>query len=117
MSAEYIVVLVTAPGEDEGEKIARMIVEERLAACVNVLPGVKSCFWWEGKVDEAKEVLLIIKTERRLFDRLQQAVKGAHSYSVPEIIALPVVAGNADYLGWIRDSVKISGTGLDKDLT
>ncbi len=104
----YIVVLVTAKDKAEGQKIADKLIQEKLAACVNILEGVTSVFWWEGKADQASEVLLIIKTQKTLFKKLEKAVKSAHSYTVPEIIALPIVAGNADYLKWIKKTV-VSG--------
>lgn len=104
----YIVVLVTAKDKAEGQKIADKLIQEKLAACVNIIEGVTSLFWWEGKVDQASEVLLIIKTQKTLFKKLEKAVKSAHSYTVPEIIALPVVAGNTDYLKWIKKTV-VSG--------
>lgn len=102
----YIVVFVTAKDKAEGQKIADKLIQSKLAACVNILEGVTSLFWWEGKVDQASEVLLIIKTQKVLFKKLEKAVKSAHSYTVPEIIALPIVTGNADYLKWIKDSIK-----------
>jgi periplasmic divalent cation tolerance protein len=102
----HIVVLVTAKDTAQAERIARKLVERELAACVNVLPGARSFFRWEGKVDRTREVLLIIKTRRSVFPRLARAVKELHSYSVPEIIALPIVAGSPDYLRWIDASVR-----------
>ncbi len=104
----YIVVFVTAKDKIEANKIAEKLIQEKLAACVNMVEGVTSVFWWDGKVDQASEVLLVIKTRKTLFKRLEKAVKSAHSYTVPEIIALPIVAGNADYLKWIKKTV-VSG--------
>ncbi len=101
----YIVVFITAKDKDEAEKIAAYLVGEKLAACVNIVPGVSSFFWWEKKIDQAQEVLLIVKSKKILFKKMIAAVKKAHSYSVPEIIALPVIGGNKDYLKWISDSV------------
>jgi periplasmic divalent cation tolerance protein len=101
-----IVVLVTVPSREEGEKIARLLVEEKLAACVNIVAqGVTSIFRWEGAVSVAAEVLLIVKTERARFPLLVEAVKKHHTYSVPEIIALPIVDGERSYLAWIGESV------------
>lgn len=102
----FIVVLVTAKDHEEAKKISHKLIQDKLAACVNIIEGVRSIFWWEGKVDQANEVLLVIKTQKTLFKKLEKAVKSSHSYSVPEIIALPIVAGNADYLKWIKDSTK-----------
>ncbi len=98
---DYIVVLVTASSEEEGEKIAQALVEEKLAACVNVLPAIRSIYRWKGEIASEKEVLLLAKTKGRLFERLKRRVLEIHSYEVPEIIALPVLAGFEPYLGWV----------------
>jgi periplasmic divalent cation tolerance protein len=96
-----VVVLVTASSDEEAEKIARLLLEKRKAACVNVVPRVDSRFWWQGELDSAQESLLIIKTRATLVPEVTEIVKGAHSYSVPEIVALPIVGGNKDYLDWV----------------
>jgi len=103
---DKIVVFVTAGNSDEAAAIARSLVEKRLAACVNVLPGVASWYWWEEKVTEDREVLLMIKTSRDRFDDLEKEVLRQHSYAVPEVIALPVVEGSKNYLNWIEESLK-----------
>lgn len=101
-----IVVLVTCGSSAEARKIARALVEGRLAACVNILRvPVESVYRWEGKVEEAKEALLVIKTSRRRLPALERTIKRLHSYDLPEIIALPIAAGSSDYLAWISDSV------------
>jgi len=82
------------------------LIKQKLAACVNLINPVNSLFWWQKKVDCAKEVLLIIKTKKGLFKRLEKLVKSLHSYDVPEIIALPIIAGNKQYLNWIDDSTR-----------
>ncbi len=102
--AEEIVVLITAGSGDEAATIARALVDEHLAACVNIVPEVRSLFFWEGKTQDAREALLICKSRRPLLDRLIKKVKSVHSYTVPEIIALPVVAGSREYLDWVRES-------------
>ena len=99
-----IVVLVTCPNQEVGEKIARAVVEDRLAACVNVVPGLASIYRWERKVCREAESLLLIKTRRTKFSALCRRVKALHPYSVPEVIALPVVAGSGPYVSWIRNS-------------
>jgi periplasmic divalent cation tolerance protein len=96
-----VVILVTASSEAEAEKIAGLLLEKRKAACVSVIPRVNSRFWWQGKLDSARESLLIIKTRAALVPEITDAVKKAHSYTVPEVVALPIVGGNKDYLDWI----------------
>lgn len=102
---EFIVVYVTVSSAEEGARIARSLVEERLAACVNQLPGVRSTYRWEGKLEESGEELLLIKTRKDLFTALQQRVCELHSYAVPELIAVPIVAGSAAYLQWLDEQV------------
>ena len=99
-----IVVLVTCPSQEVGEQVGRSLVEEQLAACVNVVPGVTSIYRWEGKICRDPEVLLVIKTRRPRLAALIRRVKALHPYSVPEIIALPLVGGSRPYLSWVRDS-------------
>ena len=101
MDSEYVIVFVTAPTGDDGRKIARALVREKLAACVNILPGIRSIYTWEGEVCEDDEVLLIIKTRTEIFGALSAVVKEVHPYDVPEVIAVPLTAGAADYLNWI----------------
>ena len=102
---EFIVVYVTAGSAEEGERIAAALVEERLAACVNRVSGVRSTYRWEGKIEDSEEQLLIIKTSRDLFERLKQKITELHSYSVPEIIALPIVQGSESYLNWLDEEL------------
>lgn len=97
-----IVVFVTASSEEEACRIGQRLVKERLAACVNLLPTVRSLFWWEGKVSEERETMMILKTRSSLFPGLARAVQAFHSYQVPEIVALPIQKGSADYLAWIQ---------------
>ena len=97
-----VVVFVTTSSKEEGEKIGRYLVENRLAACANILPGVTSIFFWEGKICREEESLVVLKTKRELFQRLSEEVRKLHSYSVPEIIAIPLVEGASSYLEWIR---------------
>jgi periplasmic divalent cation tolerance protein len=97
----HIVVLMTVGRSEEATTIARALVEEHLAACVNVLPGITSCYRWEGRVAEETEILLVAKTRAERFEALARRVRELHSYTTPEIIALPLTAGSADYLQWI----------------
>lgn len=102
-----IVVMVTAGSEEEGLKIARVLVEEKVVACVNLLPGVRSVFQWQGKVTEEKEVLLFAKTVSSAFNRVVSVVRTNHSYDVPEIIALPIQHGLSEYLSWVREMTSV----------
>ncbi len=100
------VVLITAPRGTEARKLARMIVSRKLAACVNIVKGIDSVFWWKGRIDQAKEDLLLVKTTRSKVRPLIKATVKAHSYEVCEVIALPVVAGHRAYVKWIEESVR-----------
>jgi periplasmic divalent cation tolerance protein len=101
MDSKYVIVFVTTPTGDDGRTIARALVREKLAACVNILPGIRSIYTWEDEVYEDDEVLLIIKTRGEIFEALSAMVKEVHPYDVPEVIAAPMTAGAADYLNWI----------------
>ena len=103
---DEIVVLVTVGSEGEATKISSILVERGLAACVNIIPGVRSIFRWEGNITEEQEFLLLAKTVNKAFDQLTSAVKANHSYRVPEVIALPIHHGSEEYLTWIRDMTK-----------
>jgi periplasmic divalent cation tolerance protein len=96
-----IVVLVTCGSEEEALEIARSLVEDHLAACVNLVSPVRSIYRWEGKICDEKEWLLVIKTQKRHFEALGKKVRSLHSYSVPEIIALPIIEGASSYLDWL----------------
>jgi periplasmic divalent cation tolerance protein len=98
---DYTVVFVTCASEKEGEKIGQALLQEKLAACVNIVPGLKSVFHWKGKISTEEEVLLLIKTQDTLFEKLKKRIIELHSYEVPEIIALGILAGNEKYLDWI----------------
>ncbi len=98
---DKIVVLSTASSVEEAAKIARRLVDERLAACVNVMPGVRSFYRWKGNIEDAAEWLLVIKSSRHRFDALRAELEKLHSYEVPEVIALPVVDGARNYLQWM----------------
>ena len=99
---EYYLVLVTCRDEKEAERIAARLLESRQAACVNMIPGMTSLFHWQGRMDRAQEVLLMIKTRVDLFEALRRTVRESHSYETPEIIAVPVAEGDADYLNWVK---------------
>lgn len=98
---QTLIVMVNVPDEPTAHHIARVLVEGRLAACVNVLPEVRSVYRWQGKIEEASEVTILIKTTQARYAELEAAIKSAHPYDVPELIALPIVAGLPEYLGWV----------------
>ncbi len=102
----YIVVLVTAKDKKEAKLIAGALLKDKLAACVNIVDGVSSFFWWDKKIDSAEEILLVIKAKESSFEQIESLVKSLHSYDVPEIIALPIVRGSKEYLDWISESTK-----------
>jgi periplasmic divalent cation tolerance protein len=104
--AESIVVLVTCGSEEEGLKIAQALVEDRSVACVNLLSPIRSIYRWEGKICDEREWLLIIKTQKDRFETIEKRVKSLHSYSVPEIIGLPIVEGSSSYLQWLEEMTK-----------
>jgi periplasmic divalent cation tolerance protein len=101
-----VVIFVTTGTDAEAHKIAELLLTKRKAACVNIVPRVESSFWWQDKLDSAQESLLIIKTKASLLSEIIELVKSAHSYEVPEIIALPIIGGNEDYLKWIDGEVR-----------
>lgn len=100
-----ILVITTVDSQQEAENIAAQLLKEGLAACVNITEPAKSFFWWHGKIDSAKEYMLLIKTSRKLFSRIVEAIKKSHSYETPEIIALPIVEASRDYLEWLNSSL------------
>lgn len=100
---DEIVVLITASNEDEAVRIANAILEDRLAGCINIVRDIRSIYIWQGKIEDEKEVLMVVKTRKPLFNDLEEKVKKIHSYTVPEIIALPVTDGSKDYLKWLKE--------------
>ncbi len=105
-NAQFIVIFVTVSNSAEAENITKHLLKHKKAACVNVVPTINSSFWWKGKIDSEQESLLIIKTVASALQEVITLVKEVHSYEVPEIIALPIIGGNDDYLRWISDEVK-----------
>ncbi|MGQ9539382.1 MAG: divalent-cation tolerance protein CutA [Candidatus Bathycorpusculaceae bacterium] len=105
MEKTYITVLVTASSLEEAQKIAKTLLEERLIACTNIIGPVHSLFWWQNRIDETKEHLLLMKTRMDKVERLSERVKALHSYEVPEIIALPIPAGYKPYLEWLNNAL------------
>ncbi|MFA4888246.1 MAG: divalent-cation tolerance protein CutA [Candidatus Omnitrophota bacterium] len=102
----HIVVFVTCANREEARKIARALLEKKLAACVNIVGNIASFFWWEKKIDSAAETLLILKSNKACLSKIIKLVKSLHSYEVPEIIALPIIGGDKKYLNWIDASLR-----------
>lgn len=100
---ETCVVLITCESEEEARRIGRQLVEERLAACANLVGQIESIFHWKGEIQEEDEALLILKTRRSHFERLAARVEALHSYEVPEVVALPIMVGLAPYVRWIAE--------------
>ena len=106
--SDYIQVFVTTDKKENAGRIARVTVEKRLAACAQVMGPIRSTYWWDNRINDEEEWLLIIKTRGELFEELERAIKDIHPYEVPEILALPVVAGNRSYLDWLgRETITV----------
>lgn len=104
MEAEHIVVLITVPSREVGEAVADVLLDEKLVACVNIIPAIHSVYWWQGDKQVDEEVLLVAKSRAELFyEGIVPAVRASHPYDVPEIIALPILMGSRDYLDWINE--------------
>ena len=106
-----VFVYTTYPSLVEAEKAGRTIVEQRLAACVNILPGMVSHYWWEGKIERGEEAVMIIKTRASLADRVRDAVKAAHPYTTPAILVIPLESVEESYLGWIMAETEKAAPG------
>jgi len=100
---DFVVIYVTVPNKELGKKIASALVKEKLAACVNIIPSINSIYQWKDEICDDEELLLIIKSRKELFPKVEERVKSLHSYDVAEVIALPIVAGAGDYLKWLKD--------------
>lgn len=106
MMTEYIQVLTTLENRDDAEKIARALVEKRIAACVQIMGPLTSFFQWQGKLDSAQEYLCVIKSRNDLFQEMETIIKSMHPYEVPEILATPITKGNKDYLSWLAETLE-----------
>ena len=104
--SDAIIILSTAGGDEPATRIARHLVENKLAACVNVVPHVRSVYHWKGKMAQDEEALLIVKTRAALYERVRQAIKEIHTYEMPEVIAFDISRGDPDILAWIRESTQ-----------
>jgi periplasmic divalent cation tolerance protein len=109
MENDLVVVQITVGDQAEAERVARALLEARLAACVNMLPGVASLYWWEGKIERSEELLLLVKTRHELVGRLVEAVRAVHSYQVFDTVAMPIIDGSKDYLEWVRSETSSRG--------
>ena len=103
---DYTVIFITTSSPDEAEKIGRALVEEKLVACANIVPSIRSIYRWQGKICDDKETLIILKTKKELFEQIEQRVKALHSYEVPEIISMPIIEGSNEYLSWLENETK-----------
>ena len=110
MRESILLVLSTAPGEDEAKKIARTLIEKKLAACCNIINKVRSVYLWQDSIKETEEYLLLIKTTQKNYDQLEKEIKMIHSYSVPEIIATKIESGSSAYVDWIVESTEKQGS-------
>lgn len=108
MATSYCVVLVTVPDHKTAGRVARRLLNDRLAACVNEIPGAHSSYWWENRIETAKEILLMIKTRSALIPEVVRCVRKNHPYTVPEIIGLPIIDGHKEYLAWVRANTPAS---------
>lgn len=104
MAEGHIIIFITVAGAAEARRLAQALVNSKQVACVNIVPEVNSLYWWQGKVTEDEEALLLVKTRAELFPEVLARVKNWHPYQVPEIIALPIVAGSPEYLNWIDET-------------
>ena len=97
----HVIIAVTCPDDKTAEHISESVLRERLAACVNTISGIKSRYWWKGRIEGSEECMLLIKTRKALFRKVEKAVKENHPYDIPEVIAIPIGSGSKDYLSWI----------------
>lgn len=105
MTEQYQIALCTCPDQDSAELVANHLVDEQLAACVNIITGVRSVFRWKGEVESNNEVLLVIKTMPHVYDRLEQTILQHHPYELPEVITVPITGGEANYLTWVKSGI------------
>jgi periplasmic divalent cation tolerance protein len=101
-----ILIIITAANKKEANKIAQALLKRKLVACANIISGVSSLFWWQGKIDRCQESVLFLKTKRSLFRKITKFVKSLHSYEVPEIIAIPIIEGDKDYMRWLNANLR-----------
>ena len=110
--ADFVVVLITAPNEEDAAKMANDLVASRLAACVSIIKNIRSIYRWQGKIEDESEVLMLVKTRKEHFKDLEKRVRELHPYEVPEIIALPIIEGFEGYLGWLKEETEYPNVQL-----
>ncbi|MEO0198131.1 MAG: divalent-cation tolerance protein CutA [candidate division WOR-3 bacterium] len=103
---EIVQVITTTNSKELAEKIAKNLLEKKLAGCVQIVSPVRSLYWWQGKIEEDNEVIIFIKTRKELYQELEAEIKNCHNYTVPEILCFPVIEGNPDYLEWLNSVTK-----------
>jgi periplasmic divalent cation tolerance protein len=106
MREEYIQVSTTVDGKDHAERIAKTLLDRRLAACVQIVGPVMSAYWWKGKLEKTEEWICYIKSRMGLYEKLEEAIRETHTYETPEIVAVPIIAGSRKYLEWLEDELK-----------
>lgn len=105
MQADFLIILCTCPNKDSATAVANTLVSKRLAACVNILPGLTSVYHWQGNIESSEECLLIIKSTQKVYPEIESAIRQTHPYELPEIVAVPIEKGLEDYLAWIEQNV------------
>lgn len=103
---KFIQIITTVENKKEAEKIAKILLEKKLAACIQIIEGIESHYWWKGKIEKAKEILIFIKTKESLFRKVEKIIKEKHPYQLPEIIGIPVLKGSKEYLKWIEEETE-----------
>lgn len=110
METDFIIILVTCVSKKEAENIVNALLKKRLIACGNIISGVESKFWWSGRIDKAKEILILLKARKKDFKKIGKEIKRIHSYEVPEVIAIPIISGNEKYLDWLKEETCARGS-------
>ncbi|MEM1524562.1 MAG: divalent-cation tolerance protein CutA [Nitrososphaerales archaeon] len=105
--SEYIHVVATMSNKNEAERIAKLLLEKRVAGCVQIIGPIISMYWWKGKIERAEEWLCLIKSRLNLYNELESLIRENHSYEIPEILAMPIIKGNNDYIKWLNNELKI----------
>lgn len=102
----YVMIVIATSTEEEAEKIGKTLVEEKLAASANIIPSIKSFFFWKGEFNSVSEAIILLNTRHDLFEKIQQRARELHSYELPEVIAVPILAGSSDFLAWVKENTR-----------